>query len=188
MKNKKTIYVDMDGVLADFDKRYQQTFGATPMEVRRTKGYDEYRRNWDTMINDRHFATLDRRDGYEDLVAFLEKARVEHNITIAILSSSSNIESHHIVQRDKLQWLDDQGIKWPAIIVPGRYLKAMYADVDSFLIDDTPDNIESFINKGGQAVLHESKDMWRTFYRIAQWVEGKPQYDETDRQSYEESK
>lgn len=173
MNKKPIIYVDMDGVLCSFDSRYQAIFGMTPLEVRRTKGYDEYRRNWNEMIAGRHFVNLTTMDHGNQLIIKLREYEAKYGVTIAILSSSSNIESHFIVQSDKLHWLLSHTIIWPAIVVPGRAYKASYADGNAFLIDDTPSNIEDFVKAGGSAVLHEDAMMDRTLSAIEAWLESK---------------
>jgi hypothetical protein len=49
------VYLDMDGVICDFHKRYQELFGTLPERDDRTK---MFHKNFDTFIEVRSFATL----------------------------------------------------------------------------------------------------------------------------------
>ena len=51
-----TIYIDMDGVIADFSKRYKEKFRVTPEETRNNKEFNSY---FDKFISDGEFSTLD---------------------------------------------------------------------------------------------------------------------------------
>ena len=50
------IYVDMDGVIADFSKRYKEKFKVTPEQTRNNKEFGGY---FEKFIDDREFQTLD---------------------------------------------------------------------------------------------------------------------------------
>ena len=49
------IYVDMDGVLCNFEKRYTQLYGHVSESVRRK----EFRKNFNDFIETEQFATLE---------------------------------------------------------------------------------------------------------------------------------
>ena len=51
----KKLFVDMDGVLADFEKRYRALFGAEPGEDRDVK----FSERWRYFVDDDNFETLD---------------------------------------------------------------------------------------------------------------------------------
>jgi len=50
------IYLDMDGVIADFVKRYKELNGMMPREAEKNHKFDHY---FDEFIARRNFATLD---------------------------------------------------------------------------------------------------------------------------------
>ena len=46
----KKIYVDMDGVLADFNSRFVELFDHSPSESR-----NKFGQHWRTLVDDKHF-------------------------------------------------------------------------------------------------------------------------------------
>lgn len=154
--SSKIIFVDMDGVLSDFEKRYLDLFNESPIATRdRKHERGAYGRNWQAFIDGENFATLDKFTGFETLVSFLNSLS---KVNIKILTSSGGDDRHNDVARQKMEWTKKQGIDWPVVVVPGRRFKAAFANEKTFLIDDTVSNIEGFIASGGSAVLHTNVD------------------------------
>jgi len=141
------IYVDMDGVLADFEKRYKEIFGK---DISRDRKDNNFEKNFMTLINDKHFSTLDKMDGFFELVNYLNSV----NIPKEILSSTGRPHKHESVSSQKSEWLEKHGIDWPQIFVPGKHLKKNYATPNSILIDDTKSNITDWNEAGGIGILH----------------------------------
>lgn len=165
MKLLKTLYLDMDGVLCDMEHTYQQEFGMTPLEARKTSKVT-YDTNWHQFVAKRCFRRLPMHPGAQQLLNYVES--LEGIVNIAILSSSSGLESHFLVQHDKLIWLEDNDIDYPALIVPGRFYKKNYANVNSFLVDDFPSNIHEFVAAGGHGIIHTNST--ETIEAIERWV------------------
>jgi len=156
------IYLDMDGVLADFNKRYKELFGTGAAgEDRNRKNFS---RNWKEFIRTEQFATLDRFPGSSELIEFVSIMPVR----LEILSSTGGIPFHSEVSEQKSLWLKNQGIEFTANFVPGRKVKKYYAFSGNVLIDDTPDVIESFNEAGGIAILH--KDVNETISKLKELI------------------
>lgn len=149
---KVIIYLDMDGVLCDFDKRYFHLFNETPHETRDKKNFNP---NWKEFVLGGNFATLDWFPGAKELLKFIATIP---NVDVEILSSSGGERFQSTVTVQKLKWLEDHGVKYKANIVPGRKLKKNYAHEHAILIDDTPDVVEDFNHAGGNGILHKSAE------------------------------
>ena len=150
-RHMKKIYLDMDGVLCDFDKRFHELFDHPPNEV---KGTFTHSTHWKEFVTGDHFATLDWYPGAKELLQYLN----QFNIPIEILSSSGGEEYYEIIAEQKTRWLRNNGIDFAVNIVPGKRYKRDFADPYHVLIDDTERNIIEFIEAGGFAVLHTNLD------------------------------
>lgn len=163
----KKIYVDMDGVLSNFNKGYSDLFGKTPAEVRASSDRRLYGVLWNQFVDQRQFAKLEMLDGAERLIEYLNNlAKIKYQI--CILSSAGGFDRQREVMEQKLEWLSAHGIDWPAVIVPGRRYKSGFADPTSLLIDDTYDVIKEFAI-AGTAVWHDG-DYDVTIGRVSNWV------------------
>jgi hypothetical protein len=162
----KTVFVDMDGVLTNFEKRYTEVIGMTPFETRQARDKKEFSVHWETFIRFSSFEHLEWFPGAQELVAFLNKQPVQK----CILSSSGGMKFHNQVMLQKQKWLRVHNIDWPVVIVPGRRYKAGFASSSTALIDDTPDVIQSFIKRGGLGILHKPTAKWETTFTIEEWL------------------
>lgn len=147
MKIQK-IYLDMDGVLCDFDERYISLFDRNTDEDRKNK---QFSKNWEIFVNSKQFATLDWFPGGQALVTYLR----QFSIPVEILSSSGGERFHDEVAAQKSLWLKRQSLGYKANIVPGRKFKKDFAKPGVILIDDTDDVIEAFNAAGGIGILHK---------------------------------
>jgi hypothetical protein len=145
----KTLFLDMDGVLANFEKRFEELFNKSANRSRELK---EFTSDWSTFIEGGNFATLEWWPGAQELLEFVDNIP---NINIEILSSSGGAKYHKEVTEQKQKWLQDHGIKYKQNIIPGSRLKANYAKgSDTILVDDTDYVIAGFIESGGIGILH----------------------------------
>ena len=150
----KKIYLDMDGVLCNFEQKYIELFGKEPAAADRNR--KEWSTNWDKFCLEGHFENLNWFPGGIFLLDYVERT----NINIEILSSSGGPRFHDEVTKQKKVWLKMHNIAYKPNIVPGRKEKSKYAGKGIILIDDTPDVIEAFDAAGGIGILH--KDVGKT--------------------------
>lgn len=142
------IYLDMDGVLTDFEKRYEELFGVRPIEVQeRTQHFWS---NWERFIDGGNFKTLEKHKDADTLLQFVHSLRVP----VEILTSSGGEKRHEEVMKQKIVWLCDNGIPYKANVVAGGAKKAQFAKPWHILVDDTPHVVEKYRAAGGTAVLH----------------------------------
>ena len=142
------IYLDMDGVIADFENRYKELYHMVPREAEKHKKFDKF---FDEFIATQQFANLDLMPGAGEGLEFLRKA----NVLTQMLTSSASEKRHDDISRQKVLWLEKHGITFNPIIVPGKRLKQNYATPDAILIDDTESVINQWREAGGIGILHK---------------------------------
>lgn len=157
------IYLDMDGVLCNFERRYFQLYNELPGSMRDRK---EFSNHWDHFIETKQFETLEWYPGGKELVDFCMKTK----LPIELLTSSGGQKHHEEVERQKRVWLDMNGlVKLKANVVAGRKRKSEYATPKTILIDDTPDVIQGFNAAGGIGILH--KEIGNTLMMLQDRIE-----------------
>ena len=152
------LYLDMDGVLCNFEKRFTELYGKDALGARDRKNFTT---NWPNFIMDGNFESLEWFPGGKELLDFIQN---ETDWEVEILSSSGGEKFHSEVAAQKVVWLCDNGIPYKANIVPGRKHKTAYATPETILIDDTEDIIVNFNAAGGVGILH--KDINETLAKL----------------------
>jgi hypothetical protein len=149
VKNFK-IYLDMDSVLCDFEKKFNEYYG--PVHLARGE-QKELSDDWkDFIVNKNGFEKLDWYPGGQELLKYVRSTK----LPVEILSSSGGIKFHGEVTSQKIKWLKSHNIDYKANIVPGRKYKSEYANHSTILIDDNEDNILNFNKAGGHGILHKN--------------------------------
>ena len=157
----KCIYLDMDGVIADFVKRYKELYHMEPREAEKKKEFNKF---FDEFIETNQFATLDMMPGSMMGLEFLRKA----NVPTQILSSTANEARYDDISKQKMIWLQTHGITFNPLFVPGKKHKYKYATPDSIIIDDTESVIDDWRKAGGIAIWH--KDWMTTLAILRQYI------------------
>ena len=151
-----SIYLDMDGVIADFEKRYSEIFDISPQSTRDNKEFNGY---FAKFIANEEFMNLDLMPGAIEGINFLRKAPVPTQI----LSSTSDERNYDAISKQKLIWLEKHGITFHPLFVPGKRHKYKYAATDRIIIDDTKSVISDWIKAGGIGIHHKD---WPTTLAI----------------------
>ena len=138
-----TLYLDMDGVLCDFNKAYTKI---DPNKEDRKKFRS-------AVMMHKIFEDLDFMPDAKELLNHVAKL---HDINVQILTSMGTHDPIQgaEAQRQKKVWLEKQGIGYFPNFVRNKEEKSIFANPHSILIDDSSGCIGPFIAKGGNGILH----------------------------------
>jgi hypothetical protein len=145
------IWVDVDGVIADFYGRYNDLYKSDPKDDDKKNLFGE---RFDKFIIDKNFETLDLLPDAIELIIFLEELAYETDIEIEMLTSVGHAHRLETVSKQKQIWLDTYGIKFYPNFVAGKRLKYLYATPTSLIIDDTKSVITDWRKTGAPAIHH----------------------------------
>lgn len=135
------IYLDLDGVLSDFHSEYGN----------HTK--EEWLEEFPKFVYRGGFAHLKILDDARELMEYVDSLGCH----VTILSSAGGVdELYHDIVIQKHSWLSYHNIKYPALVVPNKQMKAKYATRTSILIDDQDVNTNNFFIAGGFGIKHTS--------------------------------
>ena len=139
-----TIYCDMDGVLVDFDRGYQELTGMTTQQADAIGG-DTF---WEPLIQAgaKWWITLNWMSDGKQLWNYIKK------YTPILLSAPSKQESSRLGKR---VWVKRELPDVKLILRPASQ-KQQYASPTSILIDDREKNIDQWEAAGGIGILHTS--------------------------------
>ena len=164
MKNTEYIlYLDMDGVLVDFQNGFRGiTKGMTPDEMKLKFG-DKTVREYYLNAGSEFWADLDWVEGGKELW----KASSLLFERVCILSSMGTTDPKRgkEVEEGKRQWikknipsLDQSNV----FIVAGKHIKKKYASKNSILVDDMPITVREWNISGGFGILHHHLEYKKT--------------------------
>ena len=138
-----TLYLDMDGVLADFNKEYTK-FDPNKEDRKRFRY---------AVLEHNIFEKLDFMPDAQELLNHVSKLS---GVDIQILTSMGTHETTqaNAAQMQKIKWLNEKNIPYKPNFVHNKQEKAKYATPTSILIDDSSGCIGPFIAAGGHGILH----------------------------------
>jgi 5'(3')-deoxyribonucleotidase len=155
-----TIYLDMDGVLADFNTAAREFIKATKEEQEQAESAGRWpREKWATLRDQTHFYRhLPKMPQADELVTLARRFRDELNWELRILTAIPHSNDMHEVFHDKFLWIQDY---YPDIRVhfgPYSEDKQLHAKPGDILVDDRTSNCLQWRSAGGLAVqVHSGK-------------------------------
>ena len=149
-KEIKRIFLDMDGVLADFQTGASKLAGVniTPDSA----GHKLYDARKEELTNKRLFRHLPPMDDMWDLLGYVRHTKLPWEILTA-----AGLVNRELVVYDKNEWIREHVS--PTVVVTCTMTgsqKGMFAYEGSVLIDDRPKNIEAWEANGGTGIIHTS--------------------------------
>ena len=153
MKNKvNRIFVDMDGVLADFLRGVEMPQYLGEPLTNDDEGHSTYDKRKEELTNKRLFANLPPMVDMYDLIAYIKHCECPWEI----LTAAGKV-NRELVVYDKNYWI--RRYVDPSVVVTctmGGTQKAAFAEEGSVLIDDRPKNIKAWEDAGGIGIIHTS--------------------------------
>ena len=152
-----TLYCDMDGVLCDFERRFEQFTGLSPQEYLSQKEIELGSKNkateqfWDVIDNQvgvRYWVGIPWMPEGEKLWNHIKKYKP------TLLSSPSRGETSRLGKR---LWVRNN-LPGTKLILARASDKKNYSGPNKILIDDREDNIQQWKSKNGIGILFKSTD------------------------------
>lgn len=139
------IYCDMDGVLCDFNKRFEQFGGMPPREYEAKYGTNKF---WDLIskVGAQYWSKMSWMPGGKQLWDHIK----QYNPSL-LSSPSSDYSSRY----GKKLWVQEN-LPGTKLILAKRANKKDYASGKSILIDDLDKNIDEWRAAGGIGILYTS--------------------------------
>lgn len=150
---KRIVYFDMDGVLADFDGAFYKLFGKDTDTI----GDEELWKLIESYGKIRFFSGLPWLQGSEEMFKFAYNNFMEVKILSA--TGKSDATDGHQTSKGKLTWLRHnipQLRMEDIILVPNKHKKRHYSKPGDIIIDDNETVIQEWTRKGGIAIFHKS--------------------------------
>jgi hypothetical protein len=142
------IYCDMDGVIADFDKRFTDLSGMSPNQYEEKYGIEQFWNFIDNEIGVRFWVGIPWMQDGKQLWEYIKKYKP------TLLSAPSRNNESRLGKR---LWVKKH-IPGAKLVLASRANKQDYAKPNAILIDDRPDTIIEWENKGGIGILHKSAE------------------------------
>lgn len=159
-QEKPTLYLDMDGVLADFNALARQTLNATSQDehaaAARGRWPDEEWRKLKDVPN--FYRILPKTDIADDLVTLARCFRDQLGWRIRALTAIPKGNDMPDAFQDKLEWMQEH---YPDIRVyfgPYSKDKQRHAQPGDYLVDDRVDNCREWTEAGGVAIKVDDTD------------------------------
>ena len=151
------VFVDMDGVVSDFDGHFMDVYGK-PMDSMTNK---EKGRFWDAeCVALRFFANSPAIEEGCNLVTNLGAS----GFSVVFLTSTGGQLQHIDIAKQKLDFLNRAGFwMYPVVFATGTESKAKFASPDSVLVDDRQKVVDAFRGNGGTAHLFK-RELWQDIF------------------------
>lgn len=144
------IYCDMDGVLTDFESRFEHYSGMTPKEYEKSKGQAAFWNLIDVEVGVKFWAGMDWMPQGQKLWNFISPYNPD------LLTSPSRDNNSRL---GKNIWVKNKLTPKPKVIFAYSKNKQNYANENSILIDDKPSNIDEWAASGGIAIRCKDGDV-----------------------------
>jgi hypothetical protein len=156
-----TLYLDMDGVLTNFEKAYRA------MWHEYTYDHERFR---EAVLNRKIFENLEwmpNGKAFIDGICNLQAMYPNLNIEMLTSTGTQRTEPKLAAIEQKTNWLKNNDIIYKPNFVCSKPEKSEYAiEGKTILVDDSPGCIQPFIEKGGVGFLHTDSEYRTTLDKL----------------------
>lgn len=157
------LYLDMDGVLVDFQGGYIKISGGKTLQEYAMAENESAARETYLKEGSSFWANLGWIHGGKEL--WDAASHLFEKVCILSSAGTTDIEKAAVVAAGKREWLKNNIPSLSSdriFIVPGKHRKQEYAAKDAILVDDVAVTIKQWNAKGGYGILHNSKNYKKT--------------------------
>lgn len=140
----KMIYIDMDGVVADFDSAIVKLFGEEGLGRNADKFWKQ------TCVEAEVFRHMNViSEGVIMVLALIEQGR-----KICFMTSTGGMPHHVDIAKQKLDWLHANGLgRFPVAFCMNTDGKGLFGHDGAILIDDRQKVVDAWNSNGGRGIL-----------------------------------
>lgn len=163
-----TLYLDMDGVLADFELQFEQLTNEPPGVFEKKKGTKAM---WSTIFAEGvpFWSEMQPMSDFHILRDYLGQLKNNPKVKIEILTSTSAEQIRvnfpqtaskiiHDIELGKTMWIKKYLTGTKINFAVSGTDKARWATKSSILLDDLYRNVEQFIAAGGEGIVYRNAD------------------------------
>tara|TARA_R100001591_G_scaffold73803_3_gene81831 strand:- start:676 stop:1221 length:546 start_codon:yes stop_codon:yes gene_type:complete len=144
------IYCDMDGVLTNFESRFEHFTGKSPKQYEKEYGLEQFWHLIDSKIGVRFWVGMGWMPQGKELWNFISPYKPD------LLTSPSRDNTSRL---GKNLWVRNNLNPKPKVIFAYSKDKQIYAKENTILIDDKKSNINEWKNRGGIAIRCKDGDV-----------------------------
>lgn len=161
------IYLDMDGVITDFDKQFVKIWEDTHALIDRRDLYTV------AVLEHEIFKHLEFMSNAKQLLYGVADLASQYNALIEILTSvgTESPEVGEAARLQKIAWLEQNHILYPRNFVKSKPQKAQYSSPSAILIDDRQGCIDPFKAKGGGGILYKDSQWTGALLQLERWLD-----------------
>lgn len=155
---KKTLYIDMDGVTADFNGQAKITLNATEQDALNAAQQGRWPPDkWKILIEIPHFyRNLPPLPTGKKIVELALKFQQELDYQLYFLTAIPSSNDVPDCIYDKILWTQEHYPYIPVRFGPYSKDKHKHCKPGDILIDDRKDNCQAWLQAGGTAILYEN--------------------------------
>lgn len=164
-----TLYLDMDGVVADFDTAAEQFLGIARREDYVQGHYKLSRAEWDLLkTQQRFYRTLPLMQGSDQLVSLARQYRAQLGWELKFLTAVPKNLDVPWAFSDKVLWAQEHFPDIPVMFGPLSVDKWRHCRPGDILVDDRLDNCTQWREQGGWAIQVRDRSLAQACELLAQ--------------------